>query len=203
MPSLTFEQNHMIAEANVDHSAGITSIVRCIKLPLLQSDDFTFRSGELAIWTVAEIATTIMATSIPVLRVFLQKMVTAHPGTTGGINPYRRSAVDGTFIKSLRSASKGTEHTTLITSGARDSTEANSFAQKSKDHRTIGFALEPDNYGKIMKVDTVAISYGHSRRNTEEDMDSSLADGSSNARSSIELTAMTRPVKDMPRNTGS
>lgn len=168
-------------------SAGATSIIRCIKIPLLQSNDFTFRSGELAIWTVAEIATTIMATSIPVLRVFLRKMVTAHP--TGANNPYHRSAADGTFLQSLRSASKGTEHTTTITSGARNSVGAKAHGRQGKDPRALSLAQGTGYEGKIMKIDTVAIDYGQ-RAYGDEGKASMSADAASNSRSSIELNAM-------------
>nr|ALM31983.1 decarboxylase_GME6026 [Daldinia eschscholzii IFB-TL01] len=48
--------------------AGITSIVKCTKFSVLRNDDFGDSVFELAIWSVAEIATTIMAASIPVLR---------------------------------------------------------------------------------------------------------------------------------------
>ncbi|KAM0807745.1 hypothetical protein AB5N19_08085 [Seiridium cardinale] len=171
--------------------AGATSIIRCIKLPLLESDDFTFRSGQLAIWTVAEIATTIMAASIPVLRVFLRKIVTVHPATSGGINPYHRSAADGTFLRSLRIASKGSEHTTTITSGARDRNldTIGGGGRESKDHRMLSLGLSPESNGRIMKIDTIAVAYDQRRSDVTEE-GSTLVDDGSGERSSIELGAM-------------
>ncbi|KAI0131488.1 hypothetical protein F4814DRAFT_437939 [Daldinia grandis] len=53
--------------------AGITSIVKCTKFSVLRSDDFGDNVFELAIWSVAEIATTIIAASIPVLRCALMR----------------------------------------------------------------------------------------------------------------------------------
>ncbi|KKY36929.1 putative integral membrane protein [Diaporthe ampelina] len=70
--------------------AGATSIMRCLKIPLLLTDDFTFESGQLSIWSAAEIATTIMATSIPVLRLWLKTIVSVH-------SRYHLSSADGTF----------------------------------------------------------------------------------------------------------
>lgn len=64
--------------------------MRCLKIPLLLTDDFTFESGQLSIWSAAEIATTIMAASIPVLRLWLKTMVSVH-------SKYHLSSADGTF----------------------------------------------------------------------------------------------------------
>lgn len=64
--------------------------MRCLKIPLLLTDDFTFESGQLSIWSAAEIATTIMATSIPVLRLWLKTIVSVH-------SRYHLSSADGTF----------------------------------------------------------------------------------------------------------
>ncbi|KAF3760941.1 hypothetical protein M406DRAFT_220816, partial [Cryphonectria parasitica EP155] len=48
--------------------AGCTSIMRSITVPTLSSSDYTYETGQLFIWTGAELATTIVAASIPVLR---------------------------------------------------------------------------------------------------------------------------------------
>lgn len=88
--------------------------MRVTTIPLLAQADFTYEGGRLAIWSVAEIAATIMAASVPVLRPLVM-----HPsafsafsaGTTTRLhssslhrhhrsrgNPYRQSADDGTFF---------------------------------------------------------------------------------------------------------
>lgn len=96
-------------------SAGATGIVRVTTIPLLVGVDFTYEGGRLAIWSVAEVATTIMAASVPVLRplVMHPNALTSFPaGTTTRLrssssfprrhrsrgNPYRQSADDGTFF---------------------------------------------------------------------------------------------------------
>ncbi|KAI1799355.1 hypothetical protein F4811DRAFT_109772 [Daldinia bambusicola] len=65
--------------------AGITSIVKCTKFGVLRNNNFGDDIFELAIWSVAEIATTIMAASIPVLRCALMheasSMRLGHPVT--------------------------------------------------------------------------------------------------------------------------
>lgn len=96
--------------------AGATGIVRVTTIPLLARADFTYEGGRLAIWSVAEIATTIMAASVPVLRplVMHPSALSSLPeGTTTRLrsssssfhrrrrsrgNPYRQSADDGTFF---------------------------------------------------------------------------------------------------------
>ncbi|PKS06304.1 hypothetical protein jhhlp_007052 [Lomentospora prolificans] len=52
--------------------AGITAFVKCAKIPLLVGKDFTFFGWELVAWGSAETAMTIIACSIPVLRVLVR-----------------------------------------------------------------------------------------------------------------------------------
>ncbi|KAF3763980.1 hypothetical protein M406DRAFT_240457, partial [Cryphonectria parasitica EP155] len=51
--------------------AAITSIFRAYHIPALYSNDYSWDESTLFVWTAAEMATTIIATSIPVLRVLL------------------------------------------------------------------------------------------------------------------------------------
>lgn len=53
-------------------SAGVTSIFRAIRLSSLNTADFSYSESELFILTGAELATTITAASIPVLRPLLR-----------------------------------------------------------------------------------------------------------------------------------
>ncbi|PSR90350.1 hypothetical protein BD289DRAFT_354458, partial [Coniella lustricola] len=48
--------------------AGCTATMRAITVGALYSGDYTYDEGQLFIWTGAEIAMTIVATSIPILR---------------------------------------------------------------------------------------------------------------------------------------
>ncbi|KAI0095320.1 hypothetical protein F4776DRAFT_677637 [Hypoxylon sp. NC0597] len=59
--------------------AGITSIIKCTKFSVLKSDKFADDVFELSIWSIAEIATTMMAASIPVLRALVREAT----GTSG------------------------------------------------------------------------------------------------------------------------
>lgn len=53
----------------------MTSIMRAIYLPSVYVLDYSWEESKLFVWTAAELATTIIAASIPVLRVFLRNMV--------------------------------------------------------------------------------------------------------------------------------
>ncbi|KAI0170535.1 hypothetical protein BJ166DRAFT_197689 [Pestalotiopsis sp. NC0098] len=169
--------------------AGITSIVRCVKIPLVNTTDFTYRAGDLAIWTVAEVATTVMASSIPVLRVFLRKIVTSHPGSHGAVNPYHRSAADGTFVKNLHPDSKDTQHTTNITSDvrSRNSGDVCRVTRFSRDRYAIAAAPSPQDDGIIMKTETVAVHFDQRQSHESENGGSTLVGDESNAKGSIEL----------------
>ncbi|XDG08484.1 hypothetical protein ABKA04_008099 [Annulohypoxylon sp. FPYF3050] len=52
--------------------AGATAIVKCYYLQKPHGEDFFYEGGNLVIWGSAEVATTIMAASIPVLRVLIR-----------------------------------------------------------------------------------------------------------------------------------
>ncbi|OTB05616.1 hypothetical protein M426DRAFT_10365 [Hypoxylon sp. CI-4A] len=52
--------------------AGATAIVKCYYLQKPHGMDFFYEGGYLVIWGSAEVSTTIMAASIPVLRVFVR-----------------------------------------------------------------------------------------------------------------------------------
>ncbi|KAI1409017.1 hypothetical protein F5Y13DRAFT_171333 [Hypoxylon sp. FL1857] len=52
--------------------AGATAIVKCYYLGKPHGEDFFYEGGKLVIWGSAEVATTIMAASIPVLRVLIR-----------------------------------------------------------------------------------------------------------------------------------
>lgn len=63
-------------------SAGATSIMRALTVPTLSGTDYTYQAGLLFIWTAAELASTIVAASIPILRVLISELRTRYPGVT-------------------------------------------------------------------------------------------------------------------------
>lgn len=49
--------------------------MRAVTVPTLYADDYSYEAGQLFIWTGAELATTIVAASIPILRALLSDIV--------------------------------------------------------------------------------------------------------------------------------
>lgn len=160
--------------------------MRCLKIPLLLTDDFTFESGQLSIWSAAEIATTIMATSIPVLRLWLKTIVSVH-------SRYHLSSNDGTFDgrgvlnpyqqHMQRSKMSTMATTTTITSGGNSSNSNMVRKASSKRGRAAkladlgwasrsssesedveGFGSQADRIprgaaGGIVKMETITVNY--------------------------------------------
>ncbi|KAJ3546329.1 hypothetical protein NM208_g2052 [Fusarium decemcellulare] len=60
--------------------AGVTAIVKTTLATSMKSADFTYERADLTIWTVAEPAASIMAISIPVLRMFYTELRTSRRG---------------------------------------------------------------------------------------------------------------------------
>lgn len=155
--------------------------MRCLKIPLLLTDDFTFESGQLSIWSAAEIATTIMATSIPVLRLWLKTIVSVH-------SRYQLSSADGTFDgrgvnhgrQQQRSKMTTMATTTTITSGGNSSSMvrkasskrgrtkladlgwSRSSSESSEDLESFGAHVDrvpAGAAGGIVKMETITVNY--------------------------------------------
>ncbi|KAG8160809.1 hypothetical protein KVR01_009073 [Diaporthe batatas] len=159
--------------------AGATSIMRCVTIPLM-TDDFTSESGQLSIWSAAEIATTIIAASIPMLRLWTKTMVRAH-------SRYHISSADGTFdgrgvLNQQQQRSKMTmmATTTTITSGGNDMVRKASSKRGRTKLADLGWAsrsssesvdVEGDAFGAhvdraavgaaggIVKMETITVNY--------------------------------------------
>lgn len=80
----------------------MTSIFRAVHIPALYSNDYTFDEANLFIWTAAELATTIIATSIPVLRALLRNIVQSATRNKTGVNTFKT----GTYMCSTMSHSQ-------------------------------------------------------------------------------------------------
>lgn len=154
--------------------------MRCLKIPLLLTDDFTFESGQLSIWSAAEIATTIMAASIPVLRLWLKQIVSVH-------SRYQLSSADGTFDgrgvlnqRQQRSKMATMATTTTITSGGNSSMVRKASSKRgragkladlgwnsrssSESEDLEGFGSPVDRIprgaaGGIVKMETITVNY--------------------------------------------
>lgn len=168
-----------IRRADTLSRAGATSIMRCLKIPLLLTDDFTFESGQLSIWSAAEIATTIMATSIPVLRLWLKTIVSVH-------SRYRLSSTDrafdgqGVLNRPQHSKMSTMATTTTITSGGNSNMVRKASSKRgragkladlgwtsrssSESEDLEGFGSPADRIpngaaGGIVKMETITVNY--------------------------------------------
>ncbi|KAK6088636.1 hypothetical protein SCUP234_00516 [Seiridium cupressi] len=127
--------------------AAVTGIIKCVKLQALASADFFYDGGDLSIWSMAEIHTTIMAASIPVLRA-LGREITSSAGR------YYAQSHDRT-----RRYTRTGDNTVTITSSKRPPANYQSHdgaSDKSILHGGIG---------KIMQVNEIQIKYGNNSDN--------------------------------------
>ncbi|KAK9420247.1 hypothetical protein SUNI508_06516 [Seiridium unicorne] len=122
--------------------AAVTGIIKCVKLQALASANFFYDGGDLSIWSMAEIHTTIMAASIPVLRALGREI-------TSSASRYYAQSHDRT-----RRYTRTGDNTVTITSSKRPPTNYQSHdgaSDKSILHGGIG---------KIMQVNEIQIKYG-------------------------------------------
>lgn len=123
--------------------AGIAAVVKTVYIPTLYSSDI-YDSAQLMIWDTVEAAITIVAASIPVLRVMLRNITTSiRKGTVASGTGY-------SFSKSHRSA-----HFTADES-RRDNATYSNLDHGHGDSRSDKSILGEKN---IKRVDTVEISY--------------------------------------------
>lgn len=84
--------------------------MRALTVPTLSGQDYSYEAGQLFIWTGAELAMTIVAASIPILRVLLSDIV------------HSRYARNATELNTFRSLKEGggiqVTKTTVITRSA-------------------------------------------------------------------------------------
>lgn len=138
--------------------AGATAIMKCVSLPTMAKGDFTFDGAQLVIWGNAEVATTIMAASIPVLRVlFLHAKSTA--GRYYGSGEHRSGRL-GTSGRSkghtvLTSSTRGEE--------TRPKTTTGSNTGDDQSDRSILNATEVHAGGKIVRTNEVTLEYSERR----------------------------------------
>ncbi|KAF3012049.1 hypothetical protein E8E14_009115 [Neopestalotiopsis sp. 37M] len=120
--------------------AGVTSIVRCINVRLLYEEDFTFEAGILAMWTAAELSVTIIAASIPVLRILIRNIVTH--------KSYSQSGGNGEF--------QNATHTAVVTSSKQRGLKSAGFSDADS---IASLALPRQHPRQIVKFETITVDY--------------------------------------------
>ncbi|KAI1339939.1 hypothetical protein F5Y15DRAFT_415364 [Xylariaceae sp. FL0016] len=127
--------------------AGATAIAKCVYLQVLASGDFFYDGAGLVIWGTAEAATTIMAASVPVLRVLVSEIRSSNgpyydrSGTNGGDTTRRTRHVRGDL------------NTTTVTAHGR------AHELNSKDDDSDKSILYGTGLGRITKTAEVQIQF--------------------------------------------
>ncbi|XXG97886.1 hypothetical protein Hte_004200 [Hypoxylon texense] len=145
----TREKVGIIVAMSMGVCAGVTAIVKCTKFQVLKSTGFADDVFGLSIWSVAEIATTIMAASIPMLRSLVRE-ATATSGRLGCPVLY-------IVNKSRGAASRvRSRHASLAVSG-RPNTTKHSSDTASEDKAVL--SQTSTACGQIVKMEEVHVQF--------------------------------------------
>ncbi|KAH7303322.1 hypothetical protein B0I35DRAFT_498578 [Stachybotrys elegans] len=133
--------------------AAATAFAKCVSLQRLISSDFTLEGGQMIIWASTEIATTIIAASIPILRTLLRDLSTGRSYRNSG--GYIRSTVGEDQSRKSRFNMHGGHAVTVVGGSKGPSSSASPDAASDK-------SILQGSFGKIMKTEEIAVDYGHS-----------------------------------------
>ncbi|KAH8884074.1 putative integral membrane protein [Thozetella sp. PMI_491] len=123
--------------------AGITALVKTSKVKLMLSLDFA-DNVDLFIWGNAESSVTIIAASIPILRVFIRDVKTS-----------RRSASDDRGLRSESSKASWQRNKVIVLGGDANIPDARGGEENSDN----SIDLEPLTPGRIVRTNSVSIEY--------------------------------------------
>ncbi|KAK3934691.1 hypothetical protein QBC46DRAFT_299422 [Diplogelasinospora grovesii] len=148
--------------------AGCTAFVKSSKILLLLKGDFTFEGYHLVIWGSAETAITIMAASIPVLRVLVREVKTAtrrRYGESTNSDTYHKKSYGAGTVQRANTV-------TMVTSDYKhgiQSSNAGSFPSfvredDSSDKSIIGAHKAS---GKILQTQEITVRY-HERTDVRD-----------------------------------
>ncbi|KAK3381200.1 hypothetical protein B0H63DRAFT_396245 [Podospora didyma] len=141
--------------------AGITAIMKCIAIPTLAHGDFTYDGAELVIWGDAEVATTIMATSIPVLRVLFIDAKTSAERHYGGSRSKRMGGSSSGLqsrYNTIISANKDRDGSHRLQVKGSDKTIRAGAADDGSD-KSILDGGNKSHAGKIVQVNEVRVEF--------------------------------------------
>ncbi|KAK1996942.1 hypothetical protein LX36DRAFT_579471 [Colletotrichum falcatum] len=133
--------------------AGSTAIIKCTTLPTLLSGDFTFDGSRLAVWGTCESGVTIMATSIPVLRVLIRDVATTarkYYGSSG--TRTNKSRID-------RGDSLNRTNTVTVTTSSPQKGSFRRKWEKLADDRSDNSADSDIDFGKIVRTKEIVVQY--------------------------------------------
>ncbi|KAH6663969.1 hypothetical protein F5X68DRAFT_251174 [Plectosphaerella plurivora] len=103
--------------------AGITGIIKASKRLSFSDPDFTFNAAEFLVWAVAEISVTIMAASIPALRVLVRDAKSSYHKSKSRPTATAASGVftnNRTVISAARPPPPGRRHSNAPSDGSEE-----------------------------------------------------------------------------------
>ncbi|KAH8898213.1 hypothetical protein GQ53DRAFT_817506 [Thozetella sp. PMI_491] len=124
--------------------AGATAVIKTTAIPTLASGDFTYFSSGLIIWGTAESSVTIMAASIPVLRVLFRDIKSIS-------RRYYISNQENGGTHTSRLVSSNPENKVIISAGAGSLVRKNTSDSEKRIVR--------DSQGHILQVTELAVEY--------------------------------------------
>lgn len=156
------------------NSAGITSIFRAVHIPATYSDDYTYDESSLFVWTAAELATTITAASIPVLRALLRRIVSSTQRTRArtGVNTFKSGTYMCSTVSRTQSYRRMEGGTLPGTKQRGGNGNLGSISENGESVSSLVVAQESgadkfQGYGGIMKTEEITVDYGRRDRHDE------------------------------------
>ncbi|KAK1545901.1 integral membrane protein [Colletotrichum paranaense] len=165
--------------------SGIVAIYKTTRLPLLASEDYSYETPDLVVWTVIEGSTIIIASSIPVLHPLLELILKRNPfssarasrptakssdnNTGSAPSNYRPSRVYGNYEYELgqRKAKPKPRDDLGFTIVEGESQENIVFGEgrsRAQTATSIGSQCSQPEEGRIVRTDVVTVSYNENGR---------------------------------------
>ncbi|KAK0370408.1 integral membrane protein [Colletotrichum limetticola] len=165
--------------------SGIVAIYKTTRLPLLASEDYSYETPDLVVWTVIEGSTIIIASSIPVLHPLLKLILKRNPfssarasrptakssdnNTGSAPSNYRPSRVYGNYEYELgqRKAKPKPRDDLGFTIVEGESQENIVFGEgrsRAQTATSIGSHSSQPEDGRIVRTDVVTVSYDENGR---------------------------------------
>ncbi|KAE9577985.1 hypothetical protein CGCF415_v009686 [Colletotrichum fructicola] len=171
--------------------SGVVAVYKTTRIPSLASDDFSYDTSDLVIWTVVEGSTIIIASSIPVMQPLLELILRRNPFSSGkgskqtlqyyehyGSQSKSKSRGGGIELGQRKPKSKPKDDLGLTIIESDDSQEnilspttgSNNQTSTSSGAPTLTNNSDSSRHaadGKIVRTDCVSISY-EERGHTQE-----------------------------------
>ncbi|KAF0331707.1 integral membrane protein [Colletotrichum asianum] len=171
--------------------SGVVAVYKTTRIPSLASDDFSYDTSDLVIWTVVEGSTIIIASSIPVMQPLLEIILRRNPFSSGkgskqtpqyyehyGSQSKSKSRGGGIELGQRKPKSKPKDDLGLTIIESDDSQEnilspttgSNNQTSTSSGVPTLTNNSDSSQHaadGKIVRTDCVSISY-EERGHTQE-----------------------------------